>query len=96
VYALACLRAGADEVEVVYHFLERSDAVVSTSFQRSQLAELEAELSAAIARIDEGDFRPSPSAFTCAGCPALDVVCAGPRLPGASPAPASPSSYAAA
>ena len=31
VYALACFRAGADEVEVVYHFLERPDAVVSTS-----------------------------------------------------------------
>ena len=30
VYALACFRAGAREVEVVYHFLERSDAVVST------------------------------------------------------------------
>src|SRR5439155_19125044 len=31
VYALACLRAGAEEVEVVYHFLERPDAVVSTT-----------------------------------------------------------------
>src|SRR5439155_17699421 len=29
VYALACFRAGAQEVEVVYHFLERADAVVS-------------------------------------------------------------------
>ena len=34
VYALACFRAGADEVEVVYHFLERPDAVVSTTFER--------------------------------------------------------------
>ena len=32
VYALACLRTGAEEVEVVYHFLERPDAVVSTRF----------------------------------------------------------------
>mgnify|MGYP006170308551 CR=1 FL=1 len=32
VYALACFRAGAEEVEVVYHFLERPDAVVSTRF----------------------------------------------------------------
>ncbi len=80
VYALACFRAGADEVEVVYHFLERADAVVSTSFTRAQLEELEAELSAAIAQIQAGEFRPTPSDFACAGCPALDLVCAGPRL----------------
>jgi ATP-dependent helicase/nuclease subunit A len=80
VYALACFRAAADEVEVVYHFLERPDAVVSTTFVRDDLAGLESELSAAIARIDEGDFRPTPSEFTCSGCPALDRVCAGPRL----------------
>jgi ATP-dependent exoDNAse (exonuclease V) beta subunit len=80
VYALACFRAGADEVEVVYHFLERPDAVVSTTFRRDDAPGLEGELSAAIARIDEGDFRPTPTEFNCAGCPALDRVCAGPRL----------------
>src|SRR4051812_33420167 len=80
VYALACFRAGAQDVEVVYHFLERADAVVSTLFERAQLPELEAELSEAIARINAGEFRPRPDDFICAGCPALDVVCAGPRL----------------
>ncbi|MDX6437360.1 MAG: hypothetical protein QOK34_2194, partial [Gaiellaceae bacterium] len=80
VYALACFRAGAKEVEVVYHFLERPDAVVSTVFQVEVLSELEAELSAAIAKINGGEFRPTPSEYICAGCPALDVVCAGPRL----------------
>ena len=80
VYALACFRAGADEVEVVYHFLERPDAVVSTTFERLELPALEEELSAAIRRIDAGDFTPSPDEFTCNGCPALDVVCAGPKL----------------
>jgi ATP-dependent helicase/nuclease subunit A len=80
VYALACFRAGADEVEVAYAFLERPDAVVATTFARDEVAELEAELSEAIARIRAGRFAPSPSEFTCAGCPALDVVCAGPRL----------------
>jgi hypothetical protein len=80
VYALACFRAGADEVEVVYHFLERPEAVVSTTFARLELPALEEELSAAIRRIDAGEFVPSPSEFTCNGCPALDVVCAGPRL----------------
>jgi ATP-dependent exoDNAse (exonuclease V) beta subunit len=80
VYALACFRAGADEVEVVYHFLERSDAVVATTFERHELPGLEDELSAAIRRIDAGEFTPSPDEFTCNGCPALDVVCAGPKL----------------
>jgi ATP-dependent helicase/nuclease subunit A len=87
VYALACFRAGADEVEVVYHFLERADAVVTRTFTPEEMPELEAELSAAIAAIQEGAFRPTPSEFVCADCPALDVVCAGPRLRGASAAP---------
>jgi ATP-dependent helicase/nuclease subunit A len=85
VYALACLKAGADDVEVVYQFLERPEDVVSRTFSRSELAELEDELSAAINRIRSGDFRPTPSDFACAGCPALDVVCAGPRLNGGRP-----------
>jgi ATP-dependent helicase/nuclease subunit A len=80
VYALACFRAGAEDVEVVYHFVERSDAVVSTAFGRDQVPALEAELSAGIARIHAGVFRPTPSDFACSGCPALDLVCAGPRL----------------
>jgi ATP-dependent exoDNAse (exonuclease V) beta subunit len=80
VYALACFRAGADEVEVVYHFLERPDAPVEAVFTRAHVPELEAELSAAIARIQAGEFPPTPSDFACAGCPALDLVCAGPRL----------------
>jgi ATP-dependent helicase/nuclease subunit A len=80
VYALACFRAGAHEVEVVYHFLERPDAVASTTFRLEQVDQLEAELSAAIARINAGDFRPKPDEYICAGCPALDVVCAGPKL----------------
>ncbi|HEX4323749.1 MAG TPA: UvrD-helicase domain-containing protein [Gaiellaceae bacterium] len=80
VYALACFRAGAEEVEVVYHFLERPEAPVEAAFSRADVAELEAELSAVIARIQAGEFRPTPSDFACAGCPALDLVCAGPRL----------------
>jgi ATP-dependent exoDNAse (exonuclease V) beta subunit len=85
VYALACFRSGADEVEIVYAFLERPDAMVSTTFSRDEMPELEAELSAAIARIDAGEFVPTPGEFTCSGCPALDVVCAGPRLRGGRP-----------
>jgi ATP-dependent helicase/nuclease subunit A len=80
VYALACFRAGADEVEVVYQFLERPEAPVEAVFSRDDVPELEAELSGAIARIQAGEFPPTPSDFACAGCPALDLVCAGPRL----------------
>jgi ATP-dependent helicase/nuclease subunit A len=80
VYALACFRAGAEKVEVVYHFLERPDAVVSTIFAREGVAALETELSAGIERIQVGEFRPTPSEFACATCPALDLVCAGTRL----------------
>jgi ATP-dependent helicase/nuclease subunit A len=85
VYALACFRAGAEEVEVVYHFLERPDAPVGAVFSRADVPELEAELSAAIAHIQAGEFPPTPSDFACAGCPALDLVCAGPRLRHAMP-----------
>jgi ATP-dependent exoDNAse (exonuclease V) beta subunit len=80
VYALACLRAGAGEVEVVYQFLEQPEEIVSTVFERAETPALEAELSAAIERIQGGVFVPTPSEFICSGCPVLDVVCAGPRL----------------
>ena len=82
VYALACLRDGAEEVEVVYQFLERPGRRRSRRRSRaSDTPALEAELSEAIARIRAGDFRPRPSELACADCPALDLVCAGPRLP---------------
>jgi hypothetical protein len=78
-------------VEVAYAFLERPDAIVSTTFSAADAPELEAALAAAIARIQAGEFFPTPSEFACAGCPALDVVCAGPRLRSApSPLAAAP------
>ncbi|MEK6275774.1 MAG: UvrD-helicase domain-containing protein [Actinomycetota bacterium] len=80
VYALAILRAGATEVEVVYQFLERPDDLVSSTFVVEDVPALEAELSAAIATIQAGEFRPTPSDYACPTCPALDLVCAGPRL----------------
>jgi ATP-dependent helicase/nuclease subunit A len=80
VYALACLRAGVERVEVAYQFLEAPDEVVSASFSRADVEALEEELRDAIGRIREGDFRPTPSRFACSGCPALDRVCAGPDL----------------
>jgi ATP-dependent exoDNAse (exonuclease V) beta subunit len=83
IYALACFRAGAEEVEVVYQFLERPDDLVTVCYKVEEVEALEAELSRAIAAIQAGEFRPTPSEFVCADCPALDLVCAGPRLRGA-------------
>jgi ATP-dependent helicase/nuclease subunit A len=80
VYAIASFRAGADEVEVVYQFLEQPEELVGATFRREELPGLEAALSEAIDRIQAGEFPPRPSEFACAGCPALDVVCAGPAL----------------
>jgi hypothetical protein len=54
---------------------------VLSTFARDAVPALETELSAAIARLRAGEFVPTPSEYACAGCPALDVVCAGPRLP---------------
>lgn len=80
VYALACLHAGASRVEVAYQFLERPDDVVSVVYSTEHRELLERELGAELDRIAEGDFRPNPSDYACSGCPARDVICAGPRL----------------
>ena len=88
VYALACLRAGYEEVEVAYAFLERPDAVVSAIYRAGDAAELERELGAVIEQVAGGDFPPTPSAYACSDCQANGVVCAGMDLPGAPPRPA--------
>ena len=80
VYALACLKAGASDVEVVYQFLERPNDLVTQCYKVEDVPGLEAELSRAIAAIQSGEFKPTPSDYACATCPALDLVCAGPRL----------------
>jgi ATP-dependent exoDNAse (exonuclease V) beta subunit len=80
VYALAAFRAGAEEVEVAYVFLERPEEPVTRTFARGDVHQLEAELSAAIGDIQAGRFVPTPGELACPGCPALDLVCAGPGL----------------
>ena len=80
VYALAILRAGASEVEVVYQFLERPDEL------GEQLVRGRGPAGSGGGAVggDRGDsgreFRPTPSDYACPTCPALDLVCAGPRL----------------
>jgi hypothetical protein len=80
VYALAILRGGASEVEVVYQFLERPNDLVTDCYKVEDLPALEGELSAAIAAIQAGEFRPTPSEYACSTCPALNLVCAGLNL----------------
>jgi hypothetical protein len=80
VYALAILRAGASEVDVVYQFLERPNDLVTRCYKEEEAAALGSELSAAIAAIQAGEFRPTPSEYACSTCPALNLVCAGPNL----------------
>jgi ATP-dependent exoDNAse (exonuclease V) beta subunit len=79
VYALACLRDGAQSVEVAYQFLERPEDVVSAVFSTARVAELESELTDAVARIRSSTFRPTPGDVVCSDCPALDLLCAGTR-----------------
>ncbi len=80
VYALAALRAGVEEVEIVHVFLERAHEPVAASFASSEQPELERELSELIAGIRAGPFRATPSELACRECPALERICAGPRL----------------
>ena len=63
----------AERVELVFKLGEQGLAAYMTTHG--------VDRQTAIARIRGGDFRPTPSAFACADCPALDLVCAGPRLP---------------
>jgi hypothetical protein len=96
--AAARLRArvlprGRSEVEVVYHFLERPDAVVSTTFDAAA-AGARGGAERGDRRINAGDFRPTPDEFICAAArrstsSAPGRVC-GPRSP---PKRLSPRSY---
>ena len=80
VYALACLRAGATEVEVAYQFLEQPDDVVVDDVhgrgrRRARGGALGGDRAHSRRRLP-----PDAERVRCADCPALDLVCAGPRL----------------
>ncbi len=77
VYALAVLREGAAEVEVVHSFLERLDEPVSVTFAASQLDTLESELAGLAGGILAGEFpvTPTPHRQLCATCPGRRALC---------------------
>ncbi len=73
--------AARREVEVVYHFLERPDAIVSARLHGARTCRCSRPSCRRRSRASRpAEFVPTPSEYACAGCPALDVVCAGPRL----------------
>jgi hypothetical protein len=80
IYALAALRAGAREVEVIHTFLERVDAPAVARFTEADVPRLEAELSEMVAGIVAGDFSVSqqPHSALCQGCPAEAGLCSWP------------------
>jgi ATP-dependent helicase/nuclease subunit A len=80
IYAIAALRAGADEVEIAHCFLEAPDSPVIVSFDADQLPELDASLQSLAAPIVAGRFEvsPEPRRALCAGCPAEGGLCSWP------------------
>ena len=81
IYALAALLAGAQSVEVAYAFLDGPDAVAVRRFGADDADSLRDGIRASLGPILEGRFEARPGAW-CADCPALDLLCAGPALPG--------------
>jgi len=80
VYALAALRAGATEVEVVHTFLERPQRPAVARFARDQGPALEAELAALAGGVVAREFRvtDAPHRGVCDGCPAEGGLCSWP------------------
>ena len=80
VYALAALRAGATEVEVVHTFLELPQRPAVVTFVREQAPALEAQMTALARGVLERDFRvtDTPHRAVCDGCPAEGGLCSWP------------------
>ncbi len=76
-YALAVLRDGAAEVEVVHWFLERPEEWVAARFQAAERAALESQLAARIARARAQSFAvsPNPHRGLCLTCPGRADLC---------------------
>jgi ATP-dependent helicase/nuclease subunit A len=80
IYALAALRAGAEEVEIAHVFLERADAPVTATFGRDDAPRLERELWSLAAGVLRREFSVTdqPHRAICAGCPAEGGLCSWP------------------
>ena len=76
---------GRERGRGVYHFLELTGGAGRNHVQTRSGAAARVRAERSDRRDRAGDFRPTPSEYAWAGCPALDVVCAGPRLRSAAP-----------
>ena len=76
-YALAALRAGATEVEVVHTFLELPQRPAVATFTLEQAPVLEERLAGLARGVLERDFRvtDAPHRAVCDGCPAEGGLC---------------------
>ena len=80
IYALAVLRGGAEQVEVLHVFLERPDEPVGAVFTRAQADQLEAQLAELAGGVLRRDYRvtDTPQRMICDGCPAEGGLCSWP------------------
>jgi hypothetical protein len=80
IYALAALRDGADEVEVVHVFLERPEEPVTARFTAADAAELERQLERLVSGLRRGEYpvTDSPQRGVCHACPAEGGLCSWP------------------
>jgi ATP-dependent helicase/nuclease subunit A len=76
-YALAVLRDGAPQVEIVHWFLERPHDWVSARFQAAERAVLEQRLAAQVAdaRVRGFSVSPNPHRSLCLTCPGRAGLC---------------------
>jgi hypothetical protein len=77
IYALAVLRGGAAQVEIVHWFLEREDGCVTARVQASEREGLEGLLCERVARALDAGFAPTdePHRGVCATCPGRGGLC---------------------
>jgi ATP-dependent exoDNAse (exonuclease V) beta subunit len=80
VYALAALRAGADEVEVAHVFLDGAHEPVIATFSRADAPDLEDRLSGLADGVMRREFAvtEAPHRAVCQGCPAEGGLCSWP------------------
>jgi ATP-dependent helicase/nuclease subunit A len=79
-YALAALRDGAREVEVLHVFLERPHTPATATYRPQDLPQLTAELQARADAILGRNFpvAPEPGPSICDGCPGRGSLCSWP------------------
>lgn len=81
VYALAALRAGHPEAEIVHLYLERPESPAIARYAAGEADAIESELAARARPILAGELEASPAPWRglCTGCPGRGTLCPHPR-----------------